>query len=328
MKSVIFGIFSFLLFTSVASARGTYLYESRFDVMGRNYVDRLDGKATDNLNALAPAKRGICVQRYQDILDDGLIDIRIALGYFDWTTGSNVYAEGRSFGLSPSLDLGAFAALRKLLTTPCYGRARFCGFKQDPNNMYRFNREVTVHGNKYPARVEVHFSSATEFLDTNLGRMSREQQERTNFMDAYFARALQNADAVFYFGHARNGGGPDFSPPVFVRGRNKVNYDGYYEVQRPGLKKLLNALSGSKKTPILGLMACNSRDHFLKKVRATAPNTGVITSLDVLNVDEVYTATIGGIDAILRGQCQQTFYQSLRLTPNNQRYITMDGMFE
>ncbi|WP_291515643.1 hypothetical protein [Bdellovibrio sp. ArHS] len=328
MKSVVLGVLLFLLAASTASARGTYIYEARFDVMGRNYLDRLDDKATDNLDALPASKRALCVQRYKDILDDGQIDIRIALGYFDWTTGSNVYAEGRSFGLSPSLDLGAFAALRKLLLSPCSGRARFCGFTQDPSNVYRFRREVIVHGVKYPARIDVHFSSATEFLESNLGRMSREQNERTSFMDSYFAKALENADAVFYFGHARNGGGPDFSPPVFVRGRNKVDYDGYYEVQRPGLKKMLAALSGPKKTPILGLMACNSRDHFLKKVRATAPHTGVITSLDVLNVDEVYTATIGGIDAILRGQCQQTFYQSLRLTPNNQKYITMDGMFE
>lgn len=314
---------------TTAAGRGTYLYESAFNQMGRAYIDLLEEKNTDVLSNLPADKRNLCLQRYQGILRDGVIDIRLALGYFDWTTGREVRAEGINFGFSPSMDLGAFSSLKQLLLTPCYGKARFCGFRQDPQNMYRFSREVNIHGNKYVARVEVQFSSQTEYLSANLGDYRNEQKQRTQYMESYFARGLQNADAIFYFGHSRNGGGPDFAPPIFVSGRNKVNYDGYYEVQRPGLKKMVATLSASQsKAPILGLMSCASREHFLRKVRSVAPQMGVITSRDVLNVDEVYTAMIGGVDAILRGQCQQSFYQSLRMTSSNQQFITMDGMFE
>ncbi|MEK2644043.1 hypothetical protein [Bdellovibrio sp. BCCA] len=331
MKSVAIALFVSVLSVASSSlaARGYYLYEANFNHMGKSYLDRLESMPTDQLSSLSPEKRNICIQRYKGILEDGVLDIRIALGYFDWTTGSNVYADGRSFGVSPSMDIGAFYAIKSLLLSSCEGRVRLCGFSQDPKNNYRFLKTVQIQGNKYTARVEVQFASATEYLSQNLGDYREQQRQRTQYMDNYFAHALQEADAVFYFGHSRNGGGPDFAPPIFIPGRNKVNYDGYYEVQRPGLKKMLAALNASdKKTAVLGLMSCASRDHFLRKVRAAAPQTGVITSMDVLNVDEVYTAMLGGIDALLRGQCQQSFYQQLRMTSNNQKYITMDGMFE
>ncbi|MNL64303.1 hypothetical protein D3C87_1885040 [compost metagenome] len=83
----------------------------------------------------------------------------------------------------------------------------------------------------------------------------------------------------------------------------------------------------SNPTRILGLFSCDSRDHFLRKVRSTSPNTGVITSLDILTVDEVWTSMLGGLDSMLRGQCQKSFYQSLRMTSRNQRFMTMDGVF-
>lgn len=328
MKSLVWGIVLGALFFTQTSWAGGYLYESTFLNMGRNYLQLLGGKSTDSLANLAPDKKIKCLQRYSPILTDGVIDIRIALGYFDWTTGTDVYVEGRPFGVSPSLDIGAYYSLKDLLLTPCYGKARFCGFRQDGNSAYRFYRDVQIHGQTYRAQVEVHFSSATEYLDQNQKSYRSEQQRRSGFAETFFVKGLQNADAVFYFGHSRNGGGPDFSPPVFVSGRNKVNYDGYYKPKQPGFKKMASALKSEKKTPILGLMSCASRDHFLSRLRKLAPGTGVITSLDVLNVDEVYTAMIGGVDAILRGQCQQSFYQSLRMTKNNQKYITMDGMFE
>ncbi|MDG0817135.1 hypothetical protein [Bdellovibrio svalbardensis] len=302
----------------------TYLYQPEFQRMGQSYLDLLDGFPTDKLSSLPADQKAACVDRYSGILKDGVIDIRLALGYFDWTTGTPV----GNYGLSPSMDLGAYAALKDVLTNSCTGSLRICGFKQDPKNPYIFTREVVVFGQKYRARVEMHFSSATEYYSSNVGKYANDQRERTQFMDNFFASALQNADATFYFGHSRNGGGPDFSPPRLTS-KNKVDYDGYYEVVRPGFKKMLSALSnGSSQTKIFGLMSCDSRDHFLGKLRGAAPKTGVITSTAVLNVDEVYTAMIGAIDALLRGQCQKSFYKELRMTERNQKYITMDGMFE
>ncbi|MGZ3772914.1 MAG: hypothetical protein ACXVCY_05330 [Pseudobdellovibrionaceae bacterium] len=321
-------IIAIVFLKSICFAHGSYLFETTFENIGADYIVRLNQQPTDILSELPASAQVSCIQRYKNILADGIIDIRVAIGYFDWTAGKNVTWRGGDYGLSPSIDIGAFYALKKLLLSRCRGNSQFCSFKQNPRNENNFYKTVQLHGKKYVASIQMHFSSATEFLNNNLRSYHAEQQQRTFFMESFFRDALKKADAVFYFGHSRNGGGPDFSPPVFINGQNKVNYSGYYEVLQPGFKKLISALNDSPRTSVLGLMSCDSRDHFLKKIRSTAPNIGVITSTDVVNVDQVYTALIGGIDSLLRGQCQKNFYESLRLTTKNKEYITMDGMFE
>mgnify|MGYP003342481644 CR=1 FL=1 len=230
-----------------------------------------------------------------------------------------------NYGYSPSTDIGGYQAFVDLITDRCWGNVRLCGFRQE--SPYVFTKQVNILGKTVQVRLQAQFSSATEYYSSNVGQYSSQQKQRTAFMEKYFNDGLQNADAFFYFGHSRNGGGPDFAPPVLMDNR-KVNYNGYYKKYRPGMKRMLDALSGEKKTPIFGLMSCDSRDHFLSSLRSTAPHTGVITSTAVLFVDEVYSAMIGGIDAVMRGQCQKSFYRELRMTQRNSQFITMDGMFE
>lgn len=325
----------FLLFATLscslvwAQNRGSYLYENGFTSLGMDYADLLADKKNDRLEELSEDKRSVCIKRYQELLKDQILDIRIPLGYFDWTTGAEVISEGSNYGFSPSLDLGIFYALQNLLLTPCSGRLRFCGFKRDRQNSLLLVKNINIHGQNTQVLISMHHASITELLAINLYDKRKQQMENTSFMDDFFTDSLKNADAVFYLGHSRNGGGPDFAPPVFVPGKNKVDYKGYYQVRKPGLNKMLRALNGSTpKTPVIGLMSCASREHFLQMLRKIAPNSGVISSRDVLTVDHVFTATIGAIDALLRGQCQKSFYQSIRMTEENQAYITMDGMFE
>lgn len=305
-----------------------YLYESPLRRVGRDYQDMLANKRTDDWASLPTSERKACEDRYKDILKDNLIDIRVAIGYFDWTMNppQSIYDDGKSYGLSPSIDIGAFYALRSLLTSSCSGRQKFCGFKNDRNNPYLFTKDTVINGKRYPVRLEMHFSSSSEYLSNNMN--SSRQDQRSQYTENFFLRSLQTADAVFYFGHARNGGGPDFDPPQFVGNSNKVNYDGYYKPQKPGLKKMISSLRSGNQAPIIGMMSCNARDKFLRPIRNAAPKSGVITSTAILDIDIVYTAMIGAIDSVIRGQCQKSFYESLRLTAKNRANMTMDGMFE
>lgn len=303
-----------------------FIYESNFEKMGRGYLRKVARLSTEDAQRLSGPQRDACIRRYSRIVDDGVLDIRIVLGYFDWTTGSTVRYRGRNYGYSPSIDPGAYAALRKLLRSRCSGNAEFCGFEQE--SAYRFRKSVVIQGRRVQAKVDMIFASVSEYLAANTGRYASQQRRRSQTAQEIFQSALRNADAVFYFGHSRDGGGPDFDPPVFVSGTNKVNYNGYYKEERPGMKKMLAALSSGRQPSILGLMSCDSKDHFLPRVRQVAPDMGVILSKDVLKVDGVYTALIGGVDAVLRGQCQRGFINSLRMTSFNERYIMMDGMFE
>jgi len=309
---------------AMASTSSASLYESEFTNLGQSYLRSLGGLNTDNADRLSGSQRDRCLSRYSPILNDGLIDIRIVIGYFDWTTGQQV----SNYGYSPSIDPGAFQALRRLITGRCPGEAEFCGFDQVSGNPYRFTKRVNLQGRAYQARVDITYASVSEYLNANLGKYASEQKQRSQTSQAIFVNALQNADVVLYFGHSRNGGGPDFNPPIFIPGTNKVNYNGYYKPNRPGFKRMLSALREGHQPSIIGLMSCDSRDHFLSTLHRTAPRSGIITSLNVLDVKGVYTAMIGAADAILRGQCQRGFMSSLRMTEFNQKNITMDGMFE
>lgn len=325
LKKIILGCL--LLLGSVSHARNEYLFEAIFDQLGRNYLINLGRVNTDVFEELSAEQQTSCRKRYDGLVSDRSLDIKIALGYFDWTSGRIVKYKGGNYGFSPSIDLGAYKALTKLMLSPCRNKAQFCGFRKDSEDDYHFAKTVQIHGIPITAKIELHFSSATEFLNHNLGGYHKEQNIKTNFMNNFFENALRNADATFYFGHSRNGGGPDFSPPVFVRGKNKVNYNGYYEIKQPGFKKLLAAINGESRTKILGLMSCASKLHFFNKIKSVAPEMGVISSKEVITIDEVYTAMVGALDSLLRGQCQSSFYKALRLSPNNAKYITMDNMF-
>lgn len=313
-----------LLIPFLGHAR-SYIYEKTFHSVGKSYIKELKNFPDDNLEALPSNQKQACLQRYSTLIDDAFLDIRISIGYFDWTVGKEVHDGGKNYGFSPSLDLGAYEAIKDLLTARCSGNARFCGFNQDGN--FSFSKDVNIQGRRVRARVLMSFASDSEIFEDNL--RSQNQVTRTKYMESFWAQSLQMADASFYFGHSRNGGGPDFAPPILIPGQNKVNYDGYYEVYQPGFKKMLTALTaGNGQTRVIGLMSCDSRDHFLRRLRATAPRSGVITSTNVVNVERVYTAMIGAIDALLRGQCQKSFFKEIRMTEKNAENITMDGMFE
>ncbi len=316
-------LFAMVVATSQANAT---LYEGEFTNMGRDYLKSLERLDTDRLDRLPVAQRDRCISRYNGMINDGVLDIRIIMGYFDWTTGSPVKMDGTNYGYSPSIDPGAYQAVRGILTGRCPGDAEFCGFNQD--SAYQFTKKVHIQGQSVLAKVQIYYASVSEYYDVNKGKYSGEQADRSAALQAQFRDALQKADVVFYFGHSRNGGGPDFNPPVLIRGTNKVNYDGYYKPNRPGLKQMISDLQSGHQPSVLGLMSCDSRDHFLSSLRKVAPNMGVITSLNVLQVDGVYTAMIGAGDAVLRGQCQTGFMQSIRRTEFNAKNITMDGMFQ
>lgn len=309
-----------------ASQAKATLYERDFTSMGRDYLKSLGRLDTDRLDRLPTAQRDRCVSRYNRMINDGVLDIRIIMGYFDWTTGTQVNKDGTNYGYSPSIDPGAYESIRGILTGRCPGDAEFCGFNQE--SPYRFTKRVNIQGKSVLAKIEMYYASVSEYYSANIGRYSAEQADRSAASQAQFRDALQNADVVFYLGHSRNGGGPDFNPPVLIKGTNKVNYNGYYKPNRPGLKKMISGLQGGHQPSILGLMSCDSRDHFLSSLRKVAPNMGVITSLNVLQVDGVYTAMIGAGDAVLRGQCQTGFMESIRRTSFNAKNITMDGVFQ
>lgn len=195
--------------------------------------------AIQRLEILPIQQNGFCEGKYKEILNDGVLDIRVAFGYFDAAAG---------FGFSStdlSVDRGADAALRTALA-PCRKNARFCGFQVDPQNSYALTRTVDIQGRTYTARVEIYHSSFTDSLRLNKNIYGPQQLQQTQYVENFFRAPCKRLTLLFTL-VTRAGGGPDFCNAGLYPGSNRLDYENYYLAQKPGLSRMIAALSGAPK---------------------------------------------------------------------------------
>ena len=132
--------------------------------------------------------------------------------------------------------------------------------------------------------------------------MSR-QAERT------FYSALTGSDVVFYNGHSRDGGGPDFAPPKLRWGH--PDYE-WYTATRPGERRLLEALKGSVGARMLGLFSCASTGHFVTEVRHASPQLATLTSGRLLYYADAMRNMLGALSALIGQWCPPDLDAALR----------------
>src|SRR5690606_23436486 len=113
--------------------------------------------------------------------------------------------------------------------------------------------------------------------DDEENRVNPFQKWKTKAAESAFYQGLANADLVFYNGHSRAGGGPDFSPPR-MDGNENVAF-GWYQAHQPGFRLMQEALKHEPSDlKLFGLYSCASSRHFLDGVRALRPELGMMAS--------------------------------------------------
>lgn len=277
-----------------------YGYDQWVPVEIKNYISQIQAQSRS-------VAKPECEPMYLPMIQDGVLDIRYALGYFDDSTGMKVQYGGINYGYSPSLDIAIFEALRHELTAPCkFKSIRLCGFSQSGERRAGklvFEKTVSIHEQEVRVRLTMTQGSASEVYADNLKRLVNFQQHLINQSEENFFGGLQEADVVFYNGHSRNGGGPDFRPPVLNK-KNKTDYAGYYQVEKPGITRAVASLSQNPNPGfILGLFSCFSRSHFQKMIVNQNRDQRMILSADDINYFDSLKASIGYMEGILRGQC-------------------------
>jgi hypothetical protein len=250
-----------------------------------------------------------CVSRYQKLFSKPDIDITMAFGYTDWRPESLV---------TTSYEVGDF---NQKMTQPCVpatfqGAAykMFCGFSRDSDDATLFYKQIPGPDGK-DHRVRIHVVAALDFnssqseSDDQL-RNTPEQLARSAEARKEFIKALQQDDVVLYNGHARDGGGPDFSPPVLTAAKHP-DY-AWYHRNHPGLNDMLTALSSSKHHPqVIGLMACDSKLHFEKKLSQVTPESALLlTNMTSYTEDESKTEA-AFLDGLLSMRCDDDFVNSM-----------------
>lgn len=299
------------LFTQ--SGRAIYNYE--------NYTFDLLNQYFENIVSI-PEQNGDyqCLPAFRNIVKKKHMDIRYALGYFDDSeTGKERVWGGINYGIAPSLDIDVFHSMRRFLTSPCKNtQQKACGFSElgDPQkgkvvlhkNLIYFGEEITV------SLSLTHASASESFLE-NTGVRKYQQKELTLQSEENYFEGIGVADVVFYNGHSRNGGGPDFNPPRLNR-LNKPNYEGYYKIKKPGITRVLQKIKASKnKDFILGFFSCYSNLHFYKALTQTNPKQKLILSMEEIDYFDTLKASMGYLEGILRGQCGSVLSASAKHGP-------------
>ena len=245
----------------------------------------------------------------------GVIDIRYALGYFDDSNGHSTQYANRDWGKSVSSDEGVAIAVREFLTEECPNAdRRLCGFTEKRSAAERvrngetlLTRQLEVQGRSVEVRITLTYASASPFYERNLGALKSKQERYTRTSEENFFGGLRSADYVFYVGHSRNGGGPDFNPPRLLAATGKPDYLGYYRKFFPGRNRMMQELAKTSNGNVtVGLFSCESNLHFRSRLLGQNPKQPAILTIGTtgsLDYFDVLRGSLGYLEGILRGTC-------------------------
>jgi hypothetical protein len=225
------------------------------------------------------------------------LNIGVALGYSDLTD--------EHFDLVT--DTFTLSTLVNNLTQKCkYSKQGFCEFKWvtgDEHEVNLYTRNIQAPNGQYILiNIYTMNSSFSIGNSDNKTKFKTEQEQKTQIARDFYAWSLKNADMVFYEGHSRDGGGPDFAPPRPSHS-GTVNYPWYHK-NKPGLKFLLAALNEAQIKPSnLGLFSCASRGHFLKSLKKHAPKTKLYLSTKVVEAGKTKSALMRTLESVLNFEC-------------------------
>lgn len=243
-----------------------------------------------------------CRAPYAALTKDGALVVSVVFGYKDSRPTRFVS------------DRYERAIFSDYLLRTCEGEEMVCGFTPDPQNAEFFSKKIIWYDAKERI-IQIQVLASSVGPDDEWNRNSSLQAWNSDRTRRLFRKALASSDIVFYNGHSRVGGGPDFYPPKIYKSGG-IQYD-YYQAERPGLKDLIADLEATKRARqprLLGLFSCSSNKHFQESILATKPKLGLIASQALLYQSDAMENMVAALSAILHGECETAFMQRLRST--------------
>lgn len=236
-----------------------------------------------------------CKAAYRRLFSKPEIDVRVIFGYKD-------ARPARFVG-----DRQERAAFVEQLISPCVEGVFACGFTRSKEDADIFRKSIIgPSGDLVSVRVQVVHSSVGP--DDEENRANPFQEWQSQYAEEVFLTGLETADIVFYNGHSRAGGGPDFSPPRLTADKAPDFF--YYQKHRPGLGKILYTL-GKKKTDgglkLIGLFSCASTRLFANQIITKRPKAGVITSPNLVFYVDALENSLAALSGILEMRCEGDF---------------------
>lgn len=281
--------------------------------------------------AESPSADPVCRDRYDKIYLKPEVNIHVAIGYMDASEDpAGGWYGGVQLRMNEAIDGRAQQGLLRHLTLPCRSSSGgACGFQRHAVDQTLLTKTVQYRGQATRVNVRITNSAATPILSTNTAEGQKRQELATWIAEENFFGTLGTSDLTIYTGHARGGGGPDFTPPV-LKADGTADYNGYYRVRKPGLKRLVSTLKSSSSTPsLMAVIACKSDELFRAPVQAAAPNMGWIATSGLIYFEDGFMATYLVLDGFLRQECGETFKKTLSgLKTTNGAKMVIDGFLD
>lgn len=298
-----------LIFTTLTAVADGDIYS--YNYWGQKQIKSYSAEIYNSAAAQLPnPDDNRCLPVYKNAIAKGVLDVRYALGYFDDSQGVDILWNNKNWGFSPSLDIGIFDSIRKVLAAPCEEpeQMNLCGFEQtgDPSSgKVYLSKRIQLLKNEVVVRIALTHASASESFVANTNELKEKQKFLTAQSEENYFGGIGQSDIVIYNGHSRDGGGPDFNPPLLDKELH-TDYKGYYHKQRPGIKRVLDLIKkGSNKDSILTFFSCYSRRHFYDSLIKANPKQRLVLSADTIDYFDSLKASMGYIEGFLRGACGQ-----------------------
>jgi hypothetical protein len=242
------------------------------------------------------------------------MEVNLSFGYMDVSEGQDYVYDGVAYPNSTSIDIFGRRSFYRLLTADCRGSLGACGFSTMHGDRDTLTKTITgPSGEAIEVIVRMKNGSVSPIYEDNETSLAAEQAEQTQIAEENFFGSVKSADALIYMGHSRNGGGPDFNPPVLMA-NGHPNYTGYYMPRQPGFNRLLSELRAPGENPMLiAILSCLSESHFGRRLGQVAPETGfVYTGAPVLaEYSQIVSAGFATLDGLVRMQCGSGFSREL-----------------
>lgn len=238
--------------------------------------------------SVLPAKpTSACEKDYSEFYKNDVLDFRIVFGYKDARPARYVGDRYERAYL-----------IQKLLNF---------GFERVVNSEEDFSYSF-LGPNRRPKKIKLKLVASSAGPDDDENRKDPYQKWMTMHAQEVFLTGLRSSDLVFYYGHSRDGGGPDFAPPR-LGARQHVDY-GWYLKHSPGLKNMISGLKANhgRVLPVLGLYSCVSDKLFAKQVLAVSPKTQLMLSKVLLYYIDALNGMMESLTDVIEMKCQADFH--------------------
>ena len=242
----------------------------------------------------------LCDQVYESLFNNRVFTIYIVFGYKD--------SRPQRF-VADQLEK---MALIRHITQKCIGSYPICEFVRNSENTDLFEK-AGVKPNGEQVKIKLWLVDSSVGFDDEDNRKNPFQLWKSTMTKKKFQTGLREADIVFYNGHSRGGGGPDFSPPILKLDSSEVNYKLYHH-NRTGLQVTQEAVNLEKgsRVKVLGLFSCVSGEHFSGEIKSVNSKVALLTSEVLLYYVDAMRDSVAAMAGILSGYCQREMSGTLQ----------------